>query len=300
MPVAPTNILASPDKDVAEVPFVAIATAGNSLTTEVAVAQRTGYVTKATLIPVGAATADPTNKRTWTVVDASTRAPVDGNIVAATAGKGLWNVATVYAAGDWVVLNNLPYVCISAVTGGTGPGLDTTKWSQVAQVGLAWVNSLTAVFTKDDIGKAWSDAGNTNIPASSFIGAVVEAGSPGIAAGVSAACIVSVQPPGGQPNQVDGVPTVQAANAGRVQNQVNGVAVIGRTVTIGASRTLASFTCTTVSLVAGTPIPLVLGTDTQVYLGDVLKLVSTAVGTGVADPGGTVQVEVTNLGDGSD
>lgn len=300
MPVAPSNILAAPQKDAIDVPFATVVL-GADLTTELAVAKRTGYVTKATLVPVGAATADATDKRTWTLVDASTRAPVDGNIVDPASGLGVWNVATAYTAGKWVVLNNLPYVCISSVTGGTGPGVDTTHWSQVAVVGLAWVNSLTAAFTKDDIGKAWSDSGNTNIPATSFIGAVVEAGSPGIASGVSAACIVNVQPPGGQTSgNVADVQTVQNATQGRVQNQVNGVAVIGRTVTVGSSRTLASFTCSTVSLVAGTPIPLVLGADTRVYLGDVLKLVSTHVASGVADPGGTVQVEITNLGDGSD
>lgn len=299
MPVLPTNIIGAPEKDVYNIVLPAVATAGNDLTTEVGVIRRTGYVSKVSLVPVGAATADATNNRTWAVVDASTRAPVDGNIVDPTSAKGVWVAATAYTSGQWVIFNNLPYVCISGVTGGTGPGVDTTHWSQVAAVGLNWVNSLTGVFTKDDIGKAFSDSGNTNIPATSFIGAVIEAGAPGIAAGVSAACIVSVQPAGGQPSNADGVQLVQNANAGRVANQVNGVAVIGRTVTVGGSHTAASFTCATVSEVAGTTIPLVLGADTRVYSGDVLKVTSVHNAAGVADPGGTIQVEITNVGDGS-
>lgn len=298
MPVAPSAILGDPQKDLFEVPFAAVGTAGNDLTTEVAVVRRTGYITKATLIPAGAATADATNKRTWSVADATTRAPTDGCIVDPASAKGPWNVATAYTSGQSVVLNNLMYVCISAVTGGTGPGVDTSHWQQIAAMGLSWVNSVTGAFTADDVGKAISDSGNTNIPANSFIGAVVVAPT-GTA---SAACLVSVVPPSGQATGTQTAPFPTQQTQGQVANSVNGTAVVARTVTIGASRTaLATFTCSTVSLVAGTPINLTLSTtDTRVFAGDVLTLTSTHVASGVADPGGNLQLEIVAEGEGTD
>jgi hypothetical protein len=295
MPILPTNIPGDPDTDVYSVPFAAVGTAGNDLTTEVAVVARTGYLTSAKLIPVGAATADATDKRTWSIQDVTTRAPTDGCIVDPANALGPWNSATAYTSGKSVILNNLMYVCISSVTGGTGPGVDTSHWQQIAAMGLGWVNTVTGAFTADDVGKAISDSGNTDIPATSFIGAVVSA----VSGTASAAAIVSVAPTAPAGNS----PTAAQSQAtqGVVPNQVNGVAAVTRTFTIGSSRTaLATFTCSTVSLAAGTSQALALSsTDTKVFAGDVVKLVSTHVGAGVADPGGELQLVVTAVGEGS-
>jgi hypothetical protein len=84
-------------------------------------------------------------------------------------------------------------------------------------------------------------------------------------------------------------------------NQVQGVAVTGRTVTVGGPRTLATFSCTTVSLVAGQEQDITLsGTDTKIYQNETLLVSSTHVGTGVADPGGLMQLETTAFGEGTD
>lgn len=297
-PVAPASILGQPEKDLIVTPFAAVGTAGNDLTTEVVQVRRTGYITRATLIPAGAATADATNKRTWSLQDNTTRTAADGCIVDPAAAKGPWNVATAYTAGQSVILNNLMYVCILAVTGGTGPGVDTSHWQQIAAMGLQYVNTVTGAFTLDDVGKAISDSGNTNIPASSFIGAVIV--SP--VGTCSAAVLVTPSPAGGQATPSANAVFPTQPVQGQVPNQVNGTAVVGRTVTIGAARTaLATFTCSTVSLVAGTPIALALSTtDTRVFAGDVLVLNSLHVASGVADPGGELELEIVAEGEGSD
>lgn len=276
------------------------ATAGSDLTTEGPRANRKCYLTAARMIPVGAATADATNKRTWTVVDQTTHQVTDGCIVDPASAKGAWLAATAYTTGQWVTLNNLMYVCIVNVTGGTGPGVDTSHWQEIAAAGLNYVNTITAAPTgstyADFLGAAISDSGNTNIAASSKLG---------------------VQPTPQTTNTADVQQTQPAKNAAIIVSPsvkawalplntatgaaAPGTAVITRTVTFEASRTLATFTCSTVSLVAGTEIDLTLDTaDTAIYADDVLKIVSTHVASGVADPGGEIQLELAAYGDGAD
>lgn len=124
------------------------------------------------------------------------------------------------------------------------------------------VTSATGAFTQDDAGKTIS---GTGIPASTTIQSVVN----------STTVILSA-----------------AATA-------TGSSI---SITIGASRTLATLTGVSgTNLVADAEKDLVLsGTDTKVYAGDEIHFASTHVGTGLADPGGTLQLEVTNYGEGSD
>ncbi len=300
MPLPPTNPLGTPDKTTENVSFAAVGTAGNDLTTEVLVAPRDGYLTAARLIPVGAAAFDATNNRTWAIVDATTLSLTDGCIVDPAVGKGPWVSTTAYTTGQWVTLNNLPYVCIVNITGSTGPGVDTSHWQQIASPGLHIVNTLSTAVTQDFVGAGISDSGNTDIPASTFIGAIKKVGS-------ATAIIMSSVAPG--PTTADGGPgnvtltqgpvTQPTAFPAAATTAVTGTAVISRTCTVGASRTLATFTCSTVSLAAGTEVDLVLSTtDTKVYRGDVVKLTSTHNAAGVADPGGTLQLELTSYDEG--
>lgn len=258
MPLPPTNPTGSPTEDTVGVALAAAA-AGADLTTEDSIAQRTSYLTAARYVPVGAAAADPTNNRTWTVVAQTTRAITDGIVTDTTKLKGTWNVGTAYTTGDVVVLGNLMYSCISTVTGGTGPGVDTAHWTQINGLGLNYLTSLTAAFNQDDVGKTITGTGYT------------------------AATITAVQD----------AQTAQTTPNSAVRNALS--------VTIGASRTLATFTSSVASLAAGVATPLVLsGTDTKIYRDDALKVVSTHNAAGVADPGGNMTLELTAYGEGSD
>lgn len=291
MPLKPDYPIGAPHQWLENVPFASVVL-GSDLTTEVGIAPFTGYLSAMRLVPVGAATADATNYRTWGLVVGTAKAPTDGCIVDPASGKGAWAAATAYTTGQWVVLNNLPYVCIVNVTGGTGPGVDTSHWQAVARVGLQWVNTLT-VLSKDDIGKVITDAGNTNF-ASSFVGDVA------IFNGASAMLLVSVAPRLQDQFAADAVTRTPQPVLGSAANAVTATAAITRTVTIGTARTAATFSCNgAVNLVAGTEIDGVLGTDVRVYKGDLIKLTSTHVASGVADPGGTLQVELTSWGEGA-
>lgn len=122
------------------------------------------------------------------------------------------------------------------------------------------LTSATAAFTDDDKDKAIS---GTGIPASTTIAKIVNA------------------------------TTVELSAAATATGT-------GVSVTIGASRTLATFTSSAVSLAADTPQTLVLDSaDTKVYKGDVLKVTSVHNASGVADPGGVLQLEVVSYGEGT-
>lgn len=124
------------------------------------------------------------------------------------------------------------------------------------------ISSATAAFTQDDVGKAIS---GTNIPASTTILTVVSATQATMSANATGTATTTV-------------------------------------FTIGASRVLATLDGVGgQNLAAGTPKALVLSTtDTRVFAGDVLQLNSTHQGTGLADPGGTLDLEITSYGEGSD
>lgn len=147
----------------------------------------------------------------------------------------------------------------------------------VTTISTSQVTSATAALTQDDVGKAVS---GTGIPASTFIGPLTKVG--GIA-GTGDGTII---------NLVD----------------ANGVAVLATatgssiTVTIGSSRTLATKAFVNgVSATADKETDITLSTtDTKVFKGDVVKVVSTHVGsTGLADTGGVYQIVVTHYGEGS-
>lgn len=123
------------------------------------------------------------------------------------------------------------------------------------------LTSATAAFTQDDVDKTIS---GTGLAASSKIVTVVSA------------------------------TTVVLDKAMTVTNT-------GVTVTIGASRTLATLDAVSgQNLAAGTPKALVLSTtDTKVYAGDLVTLQSLHIGTGLADPGSTLQIEFTAYGEGA-
>jgi hypothetical protein len=296
MPLPPARPPGTGDMERAEVPLAAVGTANASLTTQGPISDRVAYLTAARYNPNGAAAASGTNFRTWSVVANLTRAITDGCIVDPANALGPWNVATVYTAGKWVVLNNLMYVCTVGVTGGTGPGLDTGHWQQIAAAGLNFVNTLSTAFDADDLGRAISDAGNTNIPASTRLGFAPITGQ----AQSATAPITQPVAGAGQAIVVSGIatalPLCDASGA-----QVAGTAVVGRTVTVGSVRTLASFATTAVSLAANVEQDLVLsGTDTKIYQGEVITVTSVFTAAGVADPGGMMQLEMTAFGEGTD
>lgn len=126
----------------------------------------------------------------------------------------------------------------------------------------ALISSATAAFTQDDVGKAIS---GTNIPGSTTI------------------------------------LSVQSATQATLSANATGTATT-TVFTIGSSRTIGTLTGATsaTTFAAGVEFDIPLsGTDTRVFKGDALQLVSTHIGTGLADPGGTVQIEVTSFGEGS-
>lgn len=211
MPLPPTSPAGTPTRDEYVVPFAAVGTAGNSLTTDAFVAPRTGYVTAVRVLTATAITGANTNTRSHNVVSPTTRQVTDG-----------------------VTTNGSPIV-----------------------------TSATAAWTADDVGKAIS---GTNIPGSTTIASV---SSDGVTA------------------------TLSAAATG------TGTTI---TFTIGSSRTLATLQYNSgVNTTAHVEKDLTLsGTDTKVYKGDLVQFVSTAVGTGITDPGGQVQIEFTAYGEGTD
>jgi hypothetical protein len=54
---------------------------------------------------------------------------------------GPYNAGTAYTVNESATLNGNTYVCVSAVTGGTGPGVDTAHWALAAVPGAVSFNS---------------------------------------------------------------------------------------------------------------------------------------------------------------
>lgn len=261
MTTNPSAPVGAPHKDVLEAPYPA-ATILLTVKASAMIAPRTGYVTSAKVVPLAAVTgaASPAS-RSITLLAPTTRAITDGIIAVAntSAFKGPWSATPGYAVGDVVTYFNGQFVCIATAT--TEAPTDTTKWQSVHAVGLGYLTSRTAAFTKDDIGKTISGTGFTS------------------------AVITDV---------IDSTTAAVTANSA-VRNALS--------VTIGASRTLATLALLSgVNLVADTASTLTLDTtDTKVYKGDVLQVVSAPVGgTGLVDGGGgTAIIEITSYGEGT-
>lgn len=215
MPLPPTSGTSGAPSTVSlDLPFPAAATAVD-LNTPLVVVDRTGYVTKARILPDAAYTGAATNYRQWTLVDGTTRAVSDG----------------------------------------------------VTTSGSPNISSATAAWTQDDVGKAIS---GTGIPASTTILSITQ------------------NAPGGS--------TV-------IKMDKNATATgTSITFTIGSSRIIATLDGVGgQNLATGTPKALVLSTtDTRVFAGDELVLNSTHQGTGLADPGGTLDLEITAYAEGGD
>lgn len=260
MPIPPVNPNGSPQKTIINVNMIATA-GGADATFEAVTVPRTGYLTRASFIAAATLTGADTNSRTQTVVAPTTRVVTDGIVVVAgtAASKGPWLSPGPYVTGDVVTYNNQAYVAIASAT--TEAPTDTTKWQPVNAFGLGYLTSRTAAFTQDDVGKTISGTGFTS------------------------AVILAVQD----------ATTAQVTPNSAIRNALS--------TTIGASRTLATQAYTATPLVTATadvPKDMVLSTtDTKVYKGDVIKVVSTHIGTGTADPGGVLQLEITNYGEGS-
>lgn len=261
MPLPPASPNGVPSTSTAEVVYDPT-TILQSATTEVLVADRTGYLTSARVIPVAAVTgaASPAS-RSLLIVDPTTRAITDGIVAVSgtAASKGPWASGT-FSVGDIVTYNNITYVCIASAT--TQAPTDTTKWQPVSALGLDVLTSRTAAFTKDDVDKTISGTGFTSAKITAFVDAT----------------------------------TVKVTANSAIQNALS--VTIGASRTLA---TLALLSGVNLVADAPSALTL-SATDTKVYKGDVLQIQSNAVGgTGLADTGGgLVQLEITDYAEGSD
>lgn len=238
---------------------VVAAAAGADATFEGVTVPRTGYLTRASFIAGATLTGANTESRTHTVVAPTTRAITDGII--AVLGTAAYKGP--WASGSYSTGDIVTYnnaTYVAIASATTELPSDTTKWQVANGFGLNVLTSRTANFTKDDIGKTVTGTGFTS------------------------AVITDV---------LDAQTAYVTANSA-IRNALS--------VTIGASRTLATLAYVSgVTATADVPKDQTLSTtDTKVYKGDVIKVVSTHVGaTGLADPGGTMQLEITAYAEGS-
>lgn len=70
---------------------------------------------------------------------------------------GPYNVLTAYSVNDSATLGGNTYVCTSAVTGGTGPGVDTAHWALIG----TGVTSAAILALSDAIIAGFSDMATT-------------------------------------------------------------------------------------------------------------------------------------------
>lgn len=239
---------------------MAAVAAASDATVQALVVPRTGYLSAARFVPLSTLTGANTDTRTHTVVSPNTRAITDGIVVVA----GTSATKGPWASGSYSTGDIVTYnngTFVAIASATTEAPTDTTKWQSVNSVGLGYLTSRTAAFTQDDVGKTISGTGYT----SAVIVAVLDA------------------------------QTAQVTANSAIRNALS--------VTIGASRTLATRAYTSgVSAAANTPTALTLSsTDTKVYKGDILQVVSTHSGsTGLADPGGEMQLDIAFYGEGTD
>ncbi len=228
-------------------------------TFESIVVPRTGYLTAAKFVAAATLTGANTDTRTQNVVDPTTRVVTDG--IVAVAGTSAFKGP--WASGSYSTGDIVTYnnvTYVAIASATTEAPTDTTKWQSLNALGLGYITSRTALFTQDDVGKTISGTGFT----SAVIIAVLDA------------------------------QTAQVTANSAVRNALS--------TTIGASRTLATLAYVSgVNATADVPKALTLSsTDIKVYAGDILKVTSVHSGsTGLADPGGTMQLEITAFGEGS-
>lgn len=235
--------------------------AGADATSEGFTAPRTGYLTKASFVAAATLTGANTDTRTHTVVDPSTRAITDGIVAVLNTSANKGPWASGSYSTGDIVTYNNQTYIAIASATTEVPGASPTKWTALNSAGLNVLTSLTGAFTPDDVGRSISGTGYTSAVITGYIDAQ----------------------------------TVTTTANSAVRNALS--------VTIGSSRTLATLAYVSgVVATADVPKDLTLSTtDTKVYKGDTVKVVSAHSGsTGLADPGGVMVLEFTSYGEGSD